>query len=289
MKMIAVIFLTLVLATACSKGGKLNLPASGPLDTDMNEIKELTSDGFLDMAQKQEAEGDYATATQFYLEVIDDDPNVLEAHLGLARIAVGNGDVDGAVLHYGHILILDPNNLQAVQYSTPNLIASDRLADAQRILDRYLAGNAPTPELLNFRGVIYDLQANQGEAQAAYGQGLQMVDAGSSWHVILLSNQALSMALGEKYSQAVLLLNPYIGDMRLGVDGMTQQQSSFRQNLALVYALSGKPESAYDVAKSTLPADQAEFNRAFYEAIPALNAYQKARAVFLGVLPEPGA
>ncbi|MEE8258403.1 MAG: tetratricopeptide repeat protein [Sphingomonadales bacterium] len=286
MKTFAVILLSLLLASGCSKGNSLNLPETGPLNTDMNEVKELTSQGFITMAQNLEREGDFTTAAQFYSEAINDDPNLLEAHLGMARVAIALGNVDQAVLHYGHVLVLDPNNLTALRYSTPNLIGSDRLADALKILDRYLGSNPPTPELLSYLGVIHDLGANHTVAQAAYRQGLQMVSSGDSWHVILLNNQALSLALSNKFSQAVFLLNPYIGDMRLGMEGMTRDQSSFRQNLALVYALSGKPESAFDVAKSTLPADQAEFNRAFYEAIPSLNSSQKARAVFLGVLPE---
>ncbi len=288
MKTFAVILLSLLLASGCSKGNKLNLTETSALNTGMNEVRELTPEGFLTMAQNLEREGDFITASQFYSEAIADDPNLLEAHLGLARIAAGLGEIEIALLHYGHILVLDPNNLAAVRYATPKLIGTERLGDAQKNLDRYLSSNPPTPELLNYLGVIHDLRANHTAAQAAYRQGLQMVRPGDNLHVILLSNQALSLALGNKFSQAVFLLNPYIGDMRLGMDGMTKDQSSFRQNLALVYALSGKAESAFDVAKSTLPADQAEFNRAFYEAIPSLNSFQRARAVFLGVLPDSG-
>lgn len=288
MKTFAVILLSLLLASGCSKGNKLNLTETSALNTDMNEVRELTPEGFLTMAKNLERQGDFITASQFYSEAISDDPNLLEAHLGLVRIAVGVGEIEIALLHYGHILVLDPNNLAAVRYTTPKFIESERLADAQKILDRYLSSNPPTPELFNYLGVIQDLKANHTAAQAAYRQGLQMVNAGDNLHVILLSNQALSLALSNKFSQAVFLLNPHIGDMRLGRDGMTEDQSSFRQNLALVYALSGKAESAFDVAKSTLPADQAEFNRTFYETIPSLSSYQRARAVFLGVLPDSG-
>lgn len=288
MKTFAVILLSLLLASGCSKGNKLNLTETSALNTDMNEVRELTPEGFLTMAQNLERQGDFITASQFYSEAISDDPNLLEAHLGLARIAVGVGEIEIALLHYGHILVLDPGNLAAVRYTTPKFIESERLADAQKILDRYLSSHPPTPELFNYLGVIQDLKANHTAAQAAYRQGLQMVNAGDNLHVILLSNQALSLALSNKFSQAVFLLNPHIGDMRLGRDGMTEDQSSFRQNLALVYALSGKAESAFDVAKSTLPADQAEFNRTFYETIPSLSSYQRARAVFLGVLPDSG-
>ena len=96
----------------------------------------------------------------------------------------------------------------------------------------------------------------------------------------LVNNLALSLAISDQYSAAVLLLNPYVGDMRQGLINMTPHQSRYRQNLAIVYAISGQVEAAVDVAKSALSEADAEFNRNFYETIPTLSGHQRTRAVW---------
>ncbi|HXV73899.1 MAG TPA: hypothetical protein VD713_04140, partial [Sphingomonadales bacterium] len=116
--------------------------------------------------------------------------------------------------------------------------------------------------------------------------GLAMAQPGSTINTTLLGNLALSLGLTGETSEAVLLLNPFIGDMSRGRAGLTQAQSSLRQNLALVYALSGNINSAVEVAKSALSAEDAEYNRTFYQAIAALKGRARAKAVFMGKLPE---
>ncbi len=283
--LIATLFISLSLA-GCSKGNKLDVGPEGPLNTNMDEVKEMNAGGLVRMAQSLERSGDYGSAAQFYMDALSRDANILEAHLGMARLYEQAGDMGVAATYYQNVLVLDPNHLQAVLGAARNLINQERAIDAREVIEGYLAETQPTAALLNQLGVALDLGVNHAGAQAAYREGLAMVAPGDDWHVILLNNLALSLSLGDHFSEAILLLNPHIGDMRLGTQGISQAQSSFRQNLALVYALSGKPESAYEVARSALGEELASYNRAFYEAIPRLNDYQQARAVFLGVLPD---
>ena len=286
MKLIAIVMLGALAVSGCGRGNKLNIGPVGPLDSNMDEVKEMNSGGLVRMAQSLEQSGDYGSAAQFYRDALNRDPNILEAHLGMAGLYERAGDMGRAAAYYQNVLVLDPGHLPAVLGAARNLINQQRALDARAVIEGYLAENQPTAALLNQLGVAMDLSVNHAGAGTAYREGLAMVAPGDNWHVILLNNLALSLSLGEHFSEAILLLNPHIGDMRLGTQGISKAQSSFRQNLALVYALSGKPESAYEVARSALGEDLATHNRSFYTAIPNLNDYERARAVFLGVLPD---
>lgn len=286
MKTIVVIFIAALMVAGCGKRSHLNIPETGPLNTDMNEVQSLDAAGFVRMAGRLEQIGDYVGAGQFYLDAENLQPGLIAVKLGLARVYEALGDTAQATYYFNLALGLDPENLEAVRGSARNLLRAELPVDAQLVVETYLSDNPASPGLLNFLGVARDLQGNHAGAQAVYRDGLALTSPGGDSFTILMNNLALSLALGNSFSEAVLLLNPYIGDMRLGLDGMNAAQSSFRQNLALVYALSGKPESAYEVAKSALPEDQAAFNRTFYEIIPTLSASDRTRAVFLGVLPD---
>ncbi len=153
-------------------------------------------------------------------------------------------------------------------------------------LNRYLQDNPPTPELLNYKGIAHDLASDFDAAELAYRQGLAMTQPGERWHGTILGNLALSLGLEGNTSEAILLLNPFIGDMRMARENLSPYQSGLRQNLALVYALAGNPESAVEVAKSALSEEQAEYNRTFYMAISALTGIERVKAVLLGELPR---
>jgi len=282
------LFLVLTFALALSGCGrnKLDIGPQGPLNSNMNEVKEMNAEGLVRMAQNLEQSGDYASAMQFYLDALNRDPNMLAAHLGLARLLEAIGNSARAANYYANALKLDPASHEAAMGAARNLINASRPIDATSVINEYMQENPATPGLLNQFGVALDLTANHRGAQEAYRTGLAQVAAGDGLQVILLSNLALSLGLSGSYSEAVLLLNPHIGDMRTGASGITRAQSLLRQNLALVYALSGKPDSAVEVAASALGMETAEYNRAFYEVIPSLDGYEQARAVFFGTLPD---
>ena len=285
MRVFIFLILGLLAISGCSKN-KLNIGPEGPLNTNMNDVREIDAEGLVRMAETLDRSGDFKTSGQLYLKALARDPNYLEAHLGLAKLLENNGNYNEAATYYQNVLVLDPNNLAGVIGAAGSLISQERAIDARQVIERYLTVNPPTATLMNYLGVAKDLGADQPGAQTAYRQGLALVNPGNDLHVLLLNNLALSLSLGGSYSEAIMLLNPHLGDMRLGAEGISSAQSSFRQNLALVYALSGNLESAVDVATSALGRELGNYNRGFYQAIPNLNDYEQARAVFLGVLPD---
>ncbi len=267
---------------ACGNKNKLNIPPTPPADAMQTE---LTPEGMVRMAKRLEAAGDLNSAGTFYADAIALNNNLIEAHLGLGRIFTQIGQDNFATTAYGNAFAVDPNNLQALKGYLEGLLPNDGQEEALIALDRYLEANPPTADLYNYQGLAHDLNGDFEKAATALRQGLVLAKPGERMHATILGNLALSLGLSGKTSEAILLLNPFVGDMRRGSEGLSSFRSSIRQNLALVYALSGNAESAVEVAKSALSAEDAEHNRAFYEAVVNLSGLDRVKAVFLGELP----
>jgi len=280
---ILVCLVALLFISACSNKAKLNVPENAsqhPVSTD------LTPEGLVRMGQRMEAAGDYNGAGGFYADALGKDRKLIQAHLGLGRVLEAMGQDSLAIVSYGNAFDLDQNNQEALRGYVRGLLANDGENLALDALNKHLQTNQPTPELLNFKGISLDLFGDFGAAENAFRQGLNLTQPGDVWNGRLLGNLALSLGLAGDTSEAILILNPYIGDMRMGREGLTPYQSQLRQNLALIYALSGNPDSAVEVAKSALSEQDAEYNRGFYQAVATLAGRDRVRAVLLGKLPE---
>lgn len=268
---------------ACGNKAELNIPEAPPQEALQAEI---TAESLVRMGQRVEASGDLNAAGNFYADALDLDENLVEAHLGLGRILTTIQEYQGAAISYGNAHALQPEDYQIFRSYILSLLSANGQAAAVGAINQYVERNGAQPEVMNFLGIAQDLSGNFSAADSAFRQGLQLAAPNTPIRTTILGNLALSLGLSGKTSEAILLLNPFIGDMRLGRDGISPDQSKLRQNLALVYALSGNPDSAVEVAKSALSDADAEFNRDFYETVAGLSAAAKVRAVFLGELPE---
>jgi len=269
--------------SACNKND-LNLASAGAVQSDP-ALRDIDEGGLLRMAERLEASGDYANALQFYSDAAERNPANPEPWLGMGRIFAAGGAPAQATQAFGAAFDLDPNNADSARRYARGLLAEERAAEALSALNRHLEKNPPDAELLNLLGIADDLALHPEAAEKAYREGLALTRPDGPWFDSLTGNLALSLAAANRISEAILILNPRVGDMRQGSSGVTPAQSQHRQNLALVYALSGNAESALEVAKSALPSAEAERNRDFYARLPALTGYDRVRAVFLGKLP----
>ncbi|HXV74448.1 MAG TPA: tetratricopeptide repeat protein [Sphingomonadales bacterium] len=245
--------------------------------------------GLLRMGQRLEAAGDYANALQFYGEAAERNPKNPEPWLGMGRIFAAGGAPLQATQAFGEAFSRDPGNGLAARQYARGLLAQEKAADALAALTQHLKKNGADAELFNLLGIANDLTLDSAAAEKAYREGLAKTQPGGPWFDALNGNLALSLAAAGRVSEAILLLNPNVGDLRARQQNMTPAQSQYRQNLALVYALSGNPESAFEVAKSALGETEAGRNREFYARLPSLTDYDRVRAVFLGKLPAPQA
>jgi Flp pilus assembly protein TadD len=270
----------------CGNKNQLNLGTSAA-SQNKPELRSIDEGGMLRMGQRLEEAGDYANALQFYNDAAQRDPDNPEPWLGMGRVFAAGGAPAQALQAFGAAYDIAPNNPEAARRYARALLGQERAADALTVLANYLAGNPADAEFFNLLGIASDLTLQPAAAEKAYRDGLALTSEGAPWFDALSGNLALSLAATDRVSEALVILNPKIGDMRLGTQGITPAQSQYRQNLALVYALSGNPESAMEVARSALKPEDAERNRSFYQALPALRGYDRVRAVFLGKLPAP--
>lgn len=102
---------------------------SRQLDTSLINIskskKNNQGNEILRQAFKAYQTGDYDVASLFYRDILKDEPDNRDAHLGLAAIAINNQDRKAAYSHYVHLVELDPLDTLAMS----SLIALSNSAD----------------------------------------------------------------------------------------------------------------------------------------------------------------
>lgn len=268
-----------VLLSACSSGYSTQGPFSAPRGELRTDVAQLDDAAAVRMAQRFENAGDLSSALNMYQRALQKAPENTAALLGMARIYGVVGRRAESARYYKRILQLQPKNAQAATAVAEDLIFKDRPQEAVRFIKRFMTAAPSTAALFNLLAIAHDLEGDHGDAQLAYAEGLGMSpDDGA-----ITSNLALSFAVREDYQTAIALLERVLDEADLGDK---EGQSVARQNLALVYALSGQQEAALDIARTVLSTEEVEINRVFYARLPELSSRQKARAVFLGSLPS---
>ena len=128
-------------------------------------------------------------------------------------------------------------------------------------------GTPNDPKLLLLIGVADDFIGQHAYAQARYQQGLRIAPGDRS----LMLDLALSLALSEKFDQAIASLRPLAF-----APGATPQE---RQTLALIYGLKGDQKEARQLARMDLDAASADHNLAFYDTLRRLPPDARSRAI----------
>lgn len=263
-----------IFLTSCAAAGK-----------GKEELRDFDDTALLRMGERLEMAGDYVSALQFYKEATERMPTSPEPWLGMGQVYSKGGAALLATQAFGEAYARDPNNGQAAIQYAKGLLSQEKVADALSVLTQHMKKNEGDAEMYNLIGIAYDLNLNAKAAEDAYLEGLKKTKLNSSWSDALTSNLALSLAVNDRVSEAVELLEPISGELRASQKELTTSQLQHRQNLALIYALSGRPALALELIKITLGDAEIEKNRAFYAFLPSLTGYERARAVFLGKLP----
>ncbi len=267
------------LLQACASGYSAPAPLSAPqgeLRTDVSQIDDAMA---LRMARRFENAGDLTSALNMYRRALQISPESTAALLGVARIYGQAGAQEEAVRYYKRILQLEPANSEAATAIAEEHIFKGEAREAISFISQFMLVAPGTATLFNALGIAHDLEGAHGDAQLAYAEGLNM----SPNDPAITSNLALSFAVREDYQTAIALLERVLGDAAANDEA---GRSVARQNLALVYALSGQLDAAEDIAKTVLSPQEVQINRSFYARLAGLSSSQKARAVFLGSLPS---
>lgn len=123
----------------------------------------------------------------------------------------------------------------------------------------------------NVLGIAYDALGDHTQAQNQYLAGLELAPNNNS----LRNNIALSMVLQDRYDAAI----EQVQRMLTG----TEKDEPYLHNLALVYGLAGRIESAGSLLRQMLPEADVANNLAYYQNLRAMSQDER-RAALLDVI-----
>ena len=191
---------------------------------------------------------DYEAAATHYRSLYERDPGDTEALLGVARNLRYLGSSGEAIdvmvkgiADHGQIpafvLELAKSQITARQFDE----ASETLELAAKLLpDNW--------DVFSTTGIFHDYVGEFDTAQAAYHAALEL----SPNNVAVVNNLALSLAQSGKLDDGIAILVKLLNDRK--------STPHTRQNLAMLYALSGDIKNAEKLARQDLPADAAVEN-----------------------------
>ncbi|MDH3231076.1 MAG: tetratricopeptide repeat protein [Alphaproteobacteria bacterium] len=127
--------------------------------------------------------------------------------------------------------------------------------------------NAADHRVYNVLGIAYDALGDHTQAQNQYLAGLDIQPENKS----LRNNMALSLVLQERYDAAVEQVQRLLTG--------TEADEPYLHNLALVYGLAGRIESAAALLRQMLPEADVANNLAYYQNLRALPPDRRRAAI----------
>ena len=240
-----------VVLTACAGG--MNADGSGSDPMNRPEVAR----SLLDAADSAEAQNDHATAAGYYRNVFTRDPKNARAAVGLMQSLRGLGALDQARAAATAALAANPGNPAVLSEAGKVRLASGDLNDAVKLLQRAADLDPQDWKARTALGVAYDRLGNRQKAEDSYQAALKI----SPDNAAVLNNLALSRAMAHDLAGARELLQRAVASAGSDV--------RVRQNLALVYALSGDMTQAEALTLHDLPPDLARETLAYYRELAA--------------------
>mgnify|MGYP003348323103 FL=1 len=213
------------------------------------------SRSLLDAAAMAAAQGDYATAATYFRNVYLREPGNTQAAVGLMQTLREMGDLEQARSVADATLLAKPNDATVVAEVGKVRLASGQLPNAVALLQRAVDLDPADWKSRSALGVAYDRQGDSVKAEENYRAALGI----SPNNPVVLNNLALSRVLANDLAGARELLQRAVDSSRADV--------RVRQNLALLYALSGNMAQAEALTLQDLPPDLARATLAYYREL----------------------
>jgi Flp pilus assembly protein TadD len=206
----------------------------------------------------------------FWAHVVDTDPRDSDAGVKLARALRALSRFDEAAAAADQVLVMEPNNLEALLESARARVAAGQgfyaIDPAQRA--EALAPHDWRPVSLLAIGL--EQSDRDAEALAAHQKALAMAPTNPA----VLSNLGIYYATHGDAAQA----EPLLRKAADSPDATAQE----RQNLALVLGMEGKFDEAAQIQRHDLPPDQVSNNLAYLKGAttpPSTRSWQGVGAV----------
>ena len=263
-------FLTILLAGALVLAG---CSAQGPKRVNGELV--FDADSLVNMADSFAKTGDYGNALRLYRRAAAENPEHLDAKLGLARTYRVLGAAEASVAVYQSVLELDPGNAEAQLGISQLLIRQNKPEEALDYLSQITGPMMQDYRYYNIRGLAHDLKGDHEQAQLTYGTGLNH----DPDNISLLNNLGLSFAIEGQFAPAIRILSKAAN---LDVNNKTALQ-----NLVMAYALSGEQDAAREMASTFMSEEEIPTSFQFYHWLSSLTSKQRAQAIFLGLRTFP--
>ena len=249
-KFLAPLLIGAGLLSGCAAEGPAGRPVSGL------EGPEVTR-SLLDAAALAQAQNDHTTAATYYRNVYTRDTGNVRAAVGLMQSLRALGDIGQARAVAEQAIAAKPDDPTIVGEAGKVKLASGSLQDAVVLLQRAIVLDGRDWRSRSALGVAYDRLGDAARAEETYRGALEV----SPDNPVILNNLALSRAMANDLKGARELLQRAVAIGRADV--------RVRQNLALVYALSGNMAQAEALTLQDLPPDLARETLAYYRELAA--------------------
>ncbi|HWB47720.1 MAG TPA: tetratricopeptide repeat protein [Stellaceae bacterium] len=232
--------------------------------------------GVMHIAAASRAAGDYGNAVSLYRHAASLEASNPEPLVALGDTLLDMGNPDDAIVNYNAALKLNPHEPNALRGLAKSYLKTGRPELSANPLATAYVDTPNDPKMLMLIGVADDFIGQHDHAQNRYRQGLRIAPTDRS----ITLNLALSLALSEKFDQAIDVLRP----LALAPNATPQE----RQTLALIYGLKGDQKMARELARRDLDAAAADHNLAFYDTLRRLPPDARSRAILsASAAPKP--
>jgi len=222
--------------------------------SDVLDRPEVTR-SLLDAAAASEAQNDFGTAAGYYRNVYMRDPNNVRAAVGLMQSLRAMGALEPAREVAEKAIAAKPNDPAIVGEVGKIRLADGQLDDAVTLLKRASDLDPKDWKARSALGVAYDRLGDSKKADEAYQAALKV----SPENPAILNNQALSHAMADDLPGAREILQRAVASPAADI--------RVRQNLALIYALSGDMAKAEALTLRDLSPDAARERLAYYREL----------------------
>nr|WP_162140999.1 tetratricopeptide repeat protein [Fodinicurvata sediminis] len=186
------------------------------------------------------------------------DPRSPTPWIGLGDTMVTARLLDQATEAYRNALNLAPNSIGAKLGMARIHLMLEQAPEARALLEEVRKDQPENWRIYNGLGVSADLAKNHESAQEYYLKALNL----SPRNLSVLTNYSLSLALGGEFNDAIAILEDVVNE--------PSATSKHRQNLALVYGLSGSDQEAQQMAGTDLSNADVANNMEFYRFVRGL-------------------
>jgi Flp pilus assembly protein TadD len=218
-------------------------------------VKERVDASMLDAARDAEKRGDYPSAQAYYRSAYDRDQKNIEAILGLSRMLRALSRPREAVTIAERGLLAHERQPQIMAELGKGELAANDTLKAIESLSRAGVLLPDDWEIQSALGVGYDRLSMYDQAAHRYEKALAM----HSGNAVVLNNYALSLAQAGKLEEAVAMLEKAVS--------APERTTQMRQNLALLYAMTGRIKDAERLVHEDLPPEMAAENIKYYRRI----------------------